>query len=575
MTRRPTWASAAAIGGAIALLAMSAAPVFAQDAPDAPPEGGYTVYPNYADGVDCEAGTFNGAPYTGQVKSIEAVDDMTVVFNLCNTDPAFLPKIAFSAFGIQDADYLAAHAADGSIVDTPNGTGPYVLDEWRRGQELILKANPDYWGDAPVSDTVVLRWSSEPGQKLIELQSGTVDGVDNPGPDDIEGIESDANLVLKPRESTNVLYLGMNNTYEPFNNEKIRQAISMGIDKQRLVDQFYPAGSSTADYFTPCSFQFACEGEPFPAFDPEAARALLQEGLAELGLDAFPETQIHIRDIDRPYIPLTSQVAVDLQDQLAANLGITATVDEQTSTPFIDAALAGQLDGFHLLGWGADYPDPTNFLDYHFGPGATPQFGEGFPDIWEALDRGATSADPAVRSQAYADANTLLAQHVPMVPLARGGSATAWQADVTGAHSSPLTDEQFKVIGPGADDQLVFLQNGEPGGLYCADESDGESLRTCEQIYESLYGYQIAGAEAEPSLATECVANDAGDVWTCTLREGVTFQDGSTLDAADVVTTFAAGWDAANPLHVGRTGTFSYFSTLLGGFLNPPPAAEE
>ncbi|MFV2063405.1 MAG: hypothetical protein ACC726_07805, partial [Chloroflexota bacterium] len=90
MTRRPTWLSALAIGGAIALLTVSAAPAFAQAAPEAPPEGGYTSYPNYGDGVDCDAGTFNGAPYTGQLKSIEATDESTVVFNLCNPDPSFL-----------------------------------------------------------------------------------------------------------------------------------------------------------------------------------------------------------------------------------------------------------------------------------------------------------------------------------------------------------------------------------------------------------------------------------------------------------------------------------------------------
>ena len=574
MTRRPTWLSAAAIGGAIALLAVSATPVFAQAAPELPPAGGYTSYPNYGDGVDCDAKTFNGADYNGQVKSIEAIDAGTVVFTLCAPDGSFLPKIAFSAYAINDADYLIAHGPDGSIVENPNGTGPYVLDEWRRGQEIIFKANPNYWGDAPLSETAVLRWSSEPGQKLIELQSGNVDGVDNPGPDDLEGIEADPNLVLKPRDGQNILYLGMNNTHPPFTNEKIRQAIAHGIDKQRLVNSFYPAGSSVADYFTPCAYDFACEGDPFWPFDPAAGQALLAEGVAELGLDAFPEIQIHIRDVDRPYVPLTAQVAVDIQDQLAENLGITATIDVRESTAFIDASDNGQLPGIHLLGWNADYPDPTNFLDYHFGGGATAQFGEGWPDVQEALVRGATSADPAVRAQAYADANNALRQHVPMIPTARGGSATAWQADVEGAHSSPLSNELFKVIGPGADDQLVFLQNGEPGGLYCMDESDGEALRACEQIHESLYGFVVGDAATEPSLATECLGDESSTVFTCTLREGVTFHDGSTLDANDVVTSFAAIWDASNPLHVGRDGNFSYWPGLWGGFLNPPVAAE-
>ena len=81
MTRRPTWLSAAVIGGAIGLLSMSAVPVFAQAAPAAPAEGGYTVYPDYAE-VACD-GTFNGVPYTGNLAKIEATDASTVVFTLC------------------------------------------------------------------------------------------------------------------------------------------------------------------------------------------------------------------------------------------------------------------------------------------------------------------------------------------------------------------------------------------------------------------------------------------------------------------------------------------------------------
>lgn len=171
MTRRPTWLSAAAIGGSIALLAVSATPVFAQAAPEMPPEGGYTSYPNYGDGVDCEAGTFNGAPYTGQLKSVEAVDDMTVVFNLCNTDPAFLGKIAFAAFGIQDADYLAANGPDGSIVRNPMGTGPYMLDEWRRGQELVFKANPTYWASHPLQRPMWCAGPQSPARRSLSFRA--------------------------------------------------------------------------------------------------------------------------------------------------------------------------------------------------------------------------------------------------------------------------------------------------------------------------------------------------------------------------------------------------------------------
>jgi len=148
----------------------------------------------------------------------------------------------------------------------------------------------------------------------------------------------------------------------------------------------------------------------------------------------------------------------------------------------------------------------------------------------------------------------------------------AFNKDVAGAHSSPLGDEYFAVMKPGDRTQLVWMQNGEPAGLYCADEEDGEAIRVCVNINESLYAFKVGGTDPEPSLAKECKPNTDLTVWTCTLQDGVTFADGSTLDANDVVTSYAAMWDAASPLHKARTGNFTYFSALFGGFLNPPPA---
>lgn len=75
-----------------------------------------------------------------------------------------------------------------------------------------------------------------------------------------------------------------------------------------------------------------------------------------------------------------------------------------------------------------------------------------------------------------------------------------------------------------------------------------------------------------PSLATEWTVNDELTEWTFTLRDGVTFHDGATFDANDVVLSYAVQWDAAHPLHVGRDGSFTYFSALFGAFLNAPPA---
>jgi ABC-type transport system substrate-binding protein/ABC-type amino acid transport substrate-binding protein len=508
--------------------------------------------------------------YGGEFQAIEAVDDLTVQFTLCYPDPAFPSKIAFSAFPINDSEYLEATGGEGDLVFEPIGTGPYMLEEWNQGAEVVMKRFDDYWGEPAIAENLIFRWNTEAAARLVELQAGTIDGMDNPGSDDFAVIEGDPNLALYERAGTNIFYLGMNNWYPPFDNERVRQAFAMAIDKQRLVDNFYPRGSLAASQFMPpVIFGYTPEVEWWE-YNPEMAQQILEE---EGVLPGF-QTTITYRDVVRSYLPEPGVVAQDIQAQLAA-IGVDLEIVVMESGAFLDASDAGEIDGFHMLGWGADYPDATNFLDFHFGSGATDQFGDGFEDIWDALSRAAALADPDERYPIYIEANELIKQHVPMIPIAHGGSGTAFLADVEGAHSSPLGNEYFAVMKPGERDTIVWMQNAEPLGLYCADETDGESLRPCEQIHEPLLTYEVGGTAVRPSLATSCEANEDLTIWTCFLREGVKFHNGATLDAGDVVRSYEVQWDASDPLHTGRRAYFSYFSAFFGGFKNVPEEAEE
>ncbi len=120
------------------------------------------------------------------------------------------------------------------------------------------------------------------------------------------------------------------------------------------------------------------------------------------------------------------------------------------------------------------------------------------------------------------------------------------------------------------DDNIIWMQNGEPISLYCADETDGESIRACMQVNKSLLAYETGGTAPIPALAESYEASDDLLTWTFHLRPGVKFTDGTPLTANDVVMSYAVQWDAANPLHVGRSGAFDYWTYLFTGFLNPP-----
>jgi ABC-type transport system substrate-binding protein len=506
-----------------------------------------------------------GTPeYEGTMAGIEAVDELTVKFTLCQPDVAFPAKVAFSAMNIYPSEVLdSITAGSNPLIDNPVGTGPYKLQAWERGSQIVLERNDDYWGDAPALATVVFQWQTEATQRRLQLESGEADGIDNVGSEDFGAIGDNPDLQLLEREAVNVAYLGMNVDMPPFDNEQVRQAIGLAIDRDRLVENFYPAGSEPATQFLPPPIPGYTDGFTDFELDRDEARNLL----AQAGFPNGFDITLNYRDVVRGYLAQPGPVANDIAAQLG-EIGIRVTPEPVESTAFIDATNAGEYP-FFILGWGADYPDATNFFDYHFG-GTYEGFGTPFSDIGDLLSQAGSTVDQAERDDLYAQVAELLAQHVPMVPLAHGGSAAAYKATVEEAQASPLSNEQFGVMSIEGQEQFVWVQNGEPGGLYCADESDGEALRVCEQINESLLGYEINGTDVVEVLAESYESNDDLTEWTFNLRDGVTFSDGSAFDANDVVESYRVVWDAADPRHVGRTNEFVYWGAFFGPQLNAP-----
>jgi ABC-type transport system substrate-binding protein len=544
----------------------------ATEAAAAPTEAAPAEATSAATEAAAPSGDFTGlkteAPdctYGGEFKSIEAVDASTVKFTLCNPDPAFLSKVAFDVFGIAKKAELDKQGGDSvKMSDEAIGTGPFTLDNWARGDSVTFKANPDYWGGKPAFDTLILKWSTESAQRLLELQSGQADAIDNVAPEDIDTVNADTNLKLLPRDALNVFYIGFNNQIPPFDNENIRKAFALAIDRQRIVDDFYPQGSLVAQNFVPPSLTPGFSKDvAWYDYNKEEAKKLLKEA----GWVDGTEVKLSFRNVSRLYLPAPDKIAQDIQQQLA-EVGVKVKIEEQESATFLENTSAGK-EGFYMLGWGADYPDATNFYDYHFANVAGKLFGKMYDDIAEPLRKAAQTADPAARQKFYDEANEKIKEHVPMIPVAHGSSAEAFSASVKNGMTSALNNEPFYMMDPGKD-TLVFVQNGEPAALFCSDETDGESLRACQQIYEPLMRFKAGTIEVEPALAESYTVNDDATEYVFTLRQGVKFSDGSILDANDVVESFVSQWDAKSPNHKGRTGTFEYFGAFFGKNLNAP-----
>jgi len=360
---------------------------------------------------------------------------------------------------------------------------------------------------------------------------------------------------LYPRKVNNFLYLGINNTYPPFDNEKVRQAFAMLIDKQRIVDDFYAPGSVPATQFVPPGVKPGYT-DGFVDTTYDVAKGL--EMLKAEGFDFNKEYTLSYAERTRPYFPQPTKIAQAVQAQLA-EAGIKVKLEMEEWATYLPATRAGEKELF-FLGWSEDYPDATNWYDV-FLTGTSKSFGNAFPDIVEPIQKAAQSGDPVERQKLYDEVNKLYAQHVPTIVIAHGTTNLAFLASVGNVVLGPY-NENFPQMTT-ADGTVVFSQDGEPVSLMCSDETDGSSFRVCNQIFSKLYTFDWGTATPKPDLAESCTGNADATEWTCTLKQDVLFSNGATFDANDVVVTYSAGLDYNSPVRKGNTGTYQYFLDLL------------
>ena len=510
----------------------------------------------------CENGP-DGTPLAG-IERISSLDQRTVTFELCKPDSSFLSKLALFKFSIDDSGYLSRMSANGAIDRAPNGTGPFVFGAWQDGSQIVLKRNESYWGTKAQAQNLVFEFQNDSTASLLRLQAETADGMASVGSNDAATIQSDSKLSLVTRSPLAMSFIAMTNKSKPFDDVRVRQAVALATDRQRIVDLFYGEGATTAHSYTPCVILYGCEGDAW--YEQDITRA--KELLVEAGFPNGFATTMIVRSDATSATPYPMEIAQDVQAQLLT-IGIQTTIEVLENTVWRTRMSSGENVGLGIGGgWVADYPDVSNYLDFYFrvGGGGSSRFGTPDQKLSDTLAQAAAEVDGAKRAELYAVANNRIKELVPMIPIVQTGSSIAIRSDVTGGSASPLEIENLAAFKPADRDQLVWLLQTEPSTLYCPGAASQDPLRACAQISEALYGFSEGTTELEPRLATECKVSSDGLVWTCTLREGVRFHDGSKFDATDVVDSFAVQWDCAHPWRNPKL-TYNYFA-FFSKFLN-------
>jgi ABC-type transport system substrate-binding protein len=294
----------------------------------------------YAD-VDSGAAT--------ELTGLSAVDPLTVQIVLSAPNSAFLP-----AMTMIPAAVVPKEAADDqeSFKEKPIGTGPFTVDEWVRQDHISLGVNADYWGGPPKVDGALLRVIPEKSVVMIEFQSGNLDFAIVP-PTDVARIKADTALQgrIQDQSILSIFWLTLNLTRPPLDNVKVRQAMSMAIDREGIVNSVLQGqGVPAHGPLPPGLSAYDPDYNPYP-YDIERAKELLTEAGFPDGVDV---------QIDTWTDEVENRVLAAVQAGWA-EAGIRATINRSEYTAYVGNLFNCNLQ-MGTSSWTADYADPDNFI---------------------------------------------------------------------------------------------------------------------------------------------------------------------------------------------------------------------
>lgn len=380
--------------------------------------------------------------YRGVIESVAAKDPSTVVLRLARPYAPFLANLAmFSAAIVSPTAVRKTGAA--MFGKSPVGTGPFRFESWSQGEKKItLVRNDAWWGGKAGAERVIFRTIPDNNSRITALRSGDCNWMDGINSEDIAACEADPRLKVWKGTGMNVGYLAMNTERKPFDDARVRRAVSMAVDRKRLVDAlYYGAGRPAVHPLPPGTLGYDAS-TPLPAADPAKAKALL----AEAGFPDGFETDLYAMPNPRPYYPSPLKIAEVLKADLAA-AGVRATIVTPGDFTLYREAVSNGKHSMAMLGWTTDNGDPDNFLFTFFakenatkGPGALNISFWVDPRMQELLRRGQEEVAPAQRAAVYREALALVADQVPMIPVAHAEAVFVSRAGFRGFVVQPSGD---------------------------------------------------------------------------------------------------------------------------------------
>lgn len=238
---------------------------------------------------------FDSLQFASAVKSVKKLDDYTVEFKLKAPDASFLWHLATHyapVLSSEYADVLTQKGKEEQIDREPVGTGPFLLDEYRSGQYIRLFRNSHYWKGVPRMPQVVIDLGVGGTGRLSKLLTGECDVLAYPAASQLSILRDDPpRLRLTLRPGMNVAYLAFNTRKPPLSDQRVRQAIALSINNQRLMQSIYYGTAETAASILPRASWAYDNQAQVTEYNPEKAKEILKDlGITQLQLNLWVPT---------------------------------------------------------------------------------------------------------------------------------------------------------------------------------------------------------------------------------------------------------------------------------------------
>lgn len=387
---------------------------------------------------------FDSLALNQTIKDVERMNGYRVKMTLFKPDSSFLANLATDFSVILSAEYamqLLEKGTPSKIDYLPIGTGPFKFSHYKQNQYIRYVRHHDYFLPTKGAQHLIFDITTKSSLRMAKLITGECDTIAFPSQSDLAVINERADLTLLETPGLNIGFWAFNTSKAPFDNPKVRQALVLAVDKTSILDAVYLGQATRAKSIVPsASWAYQSDAREL-GYNPVRARELLDEA----GIPYNFTMDVWAMPVQRAYNPNAMKMAQLIKNYLN-EVGITLNIISYDWNIFRENLTLGIHDSV-LIGWTADNGDPDNFyrplLTCDAIPSGTNRAMWCNKQFDELVQKALLTENFEQRKQFYREANELLFEQMPLMPIAHAYQYQALRTNIKGMQINPFGGIRF------------------------------------------------------------------------------------------------------------------------------------